>query len=79
MAMEVSIRVALRSRLTTTRQFCSAARFTVEEDDLATAFSVGNNEDGSVGKSVATGSLTSLVAAGGFSQAASRYSQISVA
>jgi T1SS-143 domain-containing protein len=37
---------------------------TVEEDDLNNAYSVGNNEDGSSGKTVATGSLTSLVKVG---------------
>ena len=37
---------------------------TVEEDDLNNGQSVGNNEDGSVGKTVATGSLTSLVSVG---------------
>src|SRR5262249_24373442 len=36
----------------------------VEEDDLNNAQSVGNNEDGSVGKTVATGSLTPLVTFG---------------
>src|SRR5262249_3510054 len=36
----------------------------VEEDDLNNAQSVGNNEDGSVGKTVATGSIASLVLPG---------------
>ena len=34
---------------------------TVEEDDLNNAQSVGSNEDASVGKTVATGSLTTLL------------------
>src|SRR5690606_7713376 len=37
---------------------------TVEEDDLDNAQSVGHNEDGSVGMTVATGSVTSLFNSG---------------
>ena len=37
---------------------------TVQEDDLNNAQSVGINEDGSVGRTVATGSLTALISVG---------------
>ena len=42
----------------------NAAAGTVEEDDLNNAQGVGNNEDPSVGKTVATGSLSATVNAG---------------
>ena len=58
---------AIGSRCRTTFRFRARASWasgTVEEDDLSNAQSAGNNEDGSVGKAVATGSLSSLVSVG---------------